>query len=48
MVRLTARGREFQTVAEQVLDELDRQLRDALGRRNHDALVTALKGVMQL
>jgi DNA-binding MarR family transcriptional regulator len=48
VVRLTARGREFQTVAEQVLDDLDRDLRDALGERNHDALVTALKGVMEL
>jgi DNA-binding MarR family transcriptional regulator len=48
VVRLTARGRRFQTVAERVLDELDHELRDALGPRNHDALRTALKGVMQL
>jgi DNA-binding MarR family transcriptional regulator len=48
VVRLTARGRRFQTVAEQVLDELDRELRDALGPRHHDALRTALMGVMQL
>jgi DNA-binding MarR family transcriptional regulator len=48
VVRLTARGRDFQKVAEQVLDDLDRELRDALGPRNHDALPTALKGVMQL
>jgi hypothetical protein len=46
--RLTARGRRFQTVAEQVLAELDRKLRDALGSRNRDALVKALKGVMEL
>jgi DNA-binding MarR family transcriptional regulator len=48
VVRLTARGRRFQTVAEQVLAELDRKLRDALGSRNRDALVKALKGVMEL
>ena len=48
VVRLTARGRRFQSVAEQVLDELDRELRDMLGPRHHDALRTALKGVMEL
>jgi DNA-binding MarR family transcriptional regulator len=48
VVRLTARGRRFQAVAEEVLDDLDRQLRDALGPRNHDALSKALKGVMEL
>jgi DNA-binding MarR family transcriptional regulator len=48
VVRLTARGRRFQTVAEQILDDLDRDLRDALGQRKHDALRTALKGVMEL
>lgn len=48
VVRLTARGRRFQAVAEPVLDELDRQLRDALGPRNHDTLRKALKGVMEL
>ena len=48
VVHLTARGRRFQTVAEQVLDDVDRELRDALGPQNHDALVTALKGVMEL
>ena len=48
VVHLTARGRRFQTVAEHVLDDLDRQLRDALGSRNRDALVKALKGVMEL
>jgi hypothetical protein len=30
------------------LDALDRQLRDALGSHNRDALVKALKGVTQL
>jgi DNA-binding MarR family transcriptional regulator len=48
VVRLTARGRRFRTVAVQVLDDIDRELRDALGARNHDALRTALKGVMEL
>jgi DNA-binding MarR family transcriptional regulator len=48
VVRLTAHGRQFQVVAEQVLDELDRELRDTLGPHNHDALRTALKGVMEL
>ena len=48
VVRLTARGRRFQTVAQRLLDDLDGQLRDTLGPRNRDALVTALKGVMQL
>jgi DNA-binding MarR family transcriptional regulator len=48
VVRLTARGQRFQAVAMQVLDDLDRELRDALGPRNRDALVNALKGVMEL
>jgi DNA-binding MarR family transcriptional regulator len=48
VVHLTAHGRGFQTVAEKVRDDLDRQLRDALGSRNRDALVKALKGVMEL
>jgi DNA-binding MarR family transcriptional regulator len=48
VVHLTARGRRFQTVAERVLDDLDRQLRDTLGSRNREALVKALKGVMEL
>ena len=48
VVRLTARGRRFRKAAEQILDELDRELRDALGARNHDALRQALKGVMEL
>jgi DNA-binding MarR family transcriptional regulator len=48
VVRLTRRGRRFQTAAEGVLDDLDRQLRDVLGPRNRDALIDALKGVMDL
>ena len=48
VVRLTTHGRRFQSVAQRVLDELDHELRDALGPKNHDALIKALKGVMQL
>jgi len=48
VVHLSARGRRFQTVAERVLGQLDRDLRDALGPRNHEALRAALKGVMTL
>jgi DNA-binding MarR family transcriptional regulator len=48
VVRLTARGRRFQTVAERVLDDLDHELRDRLGPRKHDALITALKGMLEL
>lgn len=48
VVRLTPHGRRFQSAAEEVLDDLDRQLREVLGPRNHDALVRALKGVMDL
>ena len=47
-IRLSARGREFRTVAEEVLAELDVLLAESLGPRNRDALVRALKGVVQL
>jgi len=47
-VRLTDRGRALQAVAEDVLGELDDELVRSLGTRNHDALVRALKGVMEL
>ena len=47
-ISLTARGRELKTVAEDVLGELERELAGALGRRDHDALVRALKGVIDL
>jgi DNA-binding MarR family transcriptional regulator len=47
-VRLTARGRRFQVVAEQILTELDERVLTALGRTDHDALLRALKGVMDL
>jgi DNA-binding MarR family transcriptional regulator len=47
-VHLTARGRTCRTVAEQVLGELDAALVQSLGARNRDALVRALKGVIDL
>jgi DNA-binding MarR family transcriptional regulator len=47
-VRLTARGREFRSTAEQILHELDDELIEALGTRNRDALIKALKGVIEL
>ena len=47
-VRLTARGREFSELATAVLAELDDQLVRSLGTRNNDALVRALKGVLNL
>jgi DNA-binding MarR family transcriptional regulator len=47
-VRLTSRGRSFQRVAEQALAELDEQVVAALGTRKRDALIEALKGVMDL
>ena len=47
-VRLTARGRAFRVVAEEALGELDTALVQSLGTRNRDALVRALKGVIDL
>ena len=47
-VSLTARGLAFRTVAEQVLGELDTTLAQSLGMRNRDALIRALKGVIEL
>jgi MarR family transcriptional regulator, lower aerobic nicotinate degradation pathway regulator len=47
-VSLSAHGRRFHTVADEVLRELDEQLVRSLGIRNHDALVEALKGVIDL
>jgi DNA-binding MarR family transcriptional regulator len=47
-VRLTSRGRAFRAVADDVLRELDDELVQALGTRNHDALLRALKGVIEL
>jgi DNA-binding MarR family transcriptional regulator len=47
-VRLTARGRAFKAVAEEVVGELDEDLVRSLGTRNHSALIRALKGVIDL
>jgi DNA-binding MarR family transcriptional regulator len=45
---LTARGRALRAVAEEALDELDGELVALLGSRRRDALIEALKGVMEL
>jgi DNA-binding MarR family transcriptional regulator len=47
-VLLTPRGRAFRAVVDDVLGELDAVVLTALGRRQHDALVRALEGVMEL
>jgi DNA-binding MarR family transcriptional regulator len=47
-ISLTDRGRALQAVAEQALDELDAELVAALGGPRRDALIAALKGVMDL
>jgi DNA-binding MarR family transcriptional regulator len=47
-VRLTRRGRRFQTVVERVLNELDGEVVSRLGRSDRDALIAALKGLMDL
>jgi DNA-binding MarR family transcriptional regulator len=47
-VELTPRGREFRGVVDEILGELDAAVLAALGRRQRDALVRALKGVMEL
>jgi DNA-binding MarR family transcriptional regulator len=47
-VSLSAHGRRFQAVAEEVLRELDEELVRSLGTRKRDALVEALKGVIDL
>jgi hypothetical protein len=48
VIRLTARGREFRTVANVVLAELDARLAESLGAHDRDALVRALKGMVEL
>lgn len=45
-VRLTRRGKRFQRAAEGILAELDAEVLAQLGRPRRDALVEALKGVM--
>ena len=47
-VSLSARGRRFRAVADEVLRELDEELVQSLGARKHDALVAALRGVIEL
>lgn len=47
-VRLTPRGRAFRALAEEVLGELDGELVRSLGTPDRDALVRALRGVMDL
>jgi DNA-binding MarR family transcriptional regulator len=47
-VRLTPRGRKFQRTAERVLADLDARIAAALGTRKRDALIEALKGVIDL
>ena len=47
-IELTERGRAFQAVAATVLSELDQRVLTDLGHEQHDALITALQGVMDL
>src|SRR6187402_1136789 len=46
-IELTPRGRAFQAVAATVLEELDQHVLTELGTDQHDALITALQGVME-
>jgi DNA-binding MarR family transcriptional regulator len=47
-VALTERGRALGAVVDEVISELDEKLLAAAGRQDRDALVRALKEVMQL
>lgn len=47
-VRLTKRGIELRAAAGEVLAELDAELTESLGTANRDALIQALKGVIEL
>jgi DNA-binding MarR family transcriptional regulator len=47
-ISLTARGRRFQSVAEAAMAELDARVMAVLGTRKRDALIEALRGVMDL
>jgi DNA-binding MarR family transcriptional regulator len=47
-IHLTERAREFQPVAEEVLDELEALVEGALSKREATALERALKGVIAL
>jgi DNA-binding MarR family transcriptional regulator len=48
LVSLSDGGRAFAAVAERVAEELGAELAAVIGTRNHQALVKALKGVIQL
>jgi len=47
-VALTARGRRFQVVAERAMAEIDENVVAVLGVRKRNALIEALRGVMDL
>jgi MarR family transcriptional regulator, organic hydroperoxide resistance regulator len=47
-IELTPRAREVEAAATTILHELDRRVLDELGTRRHDALIAALRGVMDL
>jgi DNA-binding MarR family transcriptional regulator len=47
-VRLTRRGQAARAVAEEILGELNDELARSLGVRDRDALIRALRGVMEL
>jgi DNA-binding MarR family transcriptional regulator len=47
-VALTARGRRFRVVAERAMTEIDEQVVAVLGVRKRNALIEALRGVMDL
>ena len=47
-VSLSPHGRRFRAIADDVLRELDEELARSLGAREHDALVGALQGVIDL
>jgi len=47
-IHLTARAQEFRPVAEEVLEQIDREVRQALTPRATNALERALKGVIAL
>jgi DNA-binding MarR family transcriptional regulator len=47
-IQLTERAKEFESVAEEVLEELEREVQEALTPRATSALERALKGVIAL
>ena len=47
-IELTERGRRLRSIAHSVLAGLDAEIEAAVGPDDHDALVRALKGVMEL